>query len=207
MIGAINGPAVGVGATMLLPMDYRIASQDARFGFVFTRLGIVPEAASSWFLPRLVGIARALDWTLAGRMVSAGEALQAGLVSAVHAPASLLDAAYAIARPFVKDTAPVSVTLTRQLLWQGLAVDHPMEMHRIDSRLLMMRGSSADAKEGVGSFLEKRAPRSRIEYPPTFQISALGEARAASHRPRLALHALAACASPDFTHSCRGFAS
>lgn len=159
IIGAVNGAAVGIGATMLLPMDYRIAVDNARFGFAFTRLGIVPEAASSWFLPRLVGIARSLDWTLSGRMVSTEAALQGGLVSALHPRDTLLDAAYAIAAEIIENTAPVSTALTRQLMWQGLTVDHPMEMHCIDSRLLMMRGASADAQEGVGSFLEKRVPR------------------------------------------------
>ncbi len=161
LIGAINGPAVGMGSTMLLPMDYRIASETAKFGFVFTRRGIVAESASSYFLPRLVGIAKATDWCLSGRVFDAHEALSGGLVSAVHSPDDLLGAAYAIAEDIVSNTAPVSVALTRQLLWKGLGWDHPMEAHRFESRGVFTRASSADAAEGVASFLEKRPP----EFP------------------------------------------
>ncbi len=159
VIAAVNGPAVGVGATMQLPMDVRIASEEARFGFVFTRRGIVPEAASSWFLPRIVGIGTALEWCLTGRVFSAQEALAGGLVSRVVAPEALLPAAHALAREIADHAAPVSVALTRQMLWRMLGADHPMEAHRIDSRAIWARGRSADAREGVTSFLEKRPAR------------------------------------------------
>lgn len=158
VIAAVNGPAVGVGVTMQLPMDVRLASTEARFGFVFARRGIVPEAASSWFLPRLVGIARAMEWCATGRVFGAEEALAGGLVRSVHAPDELLPAARALAREIADNTAPVSVALTRQMLWRMLGADHPMEAHRIDSRAIYARGRQADAKEGVLSFLEKRAP-------------------------------------------------
>jgi enoyl-CoA hydratase/carnithine racemase len=157
VIAAINGPAVGVGITMTLPMDIRLASTDARIGFVFARRGIVPEAASSWFLSRLVGISRAAEWCYTGRVMNAEEALAGGLVRSLHAPEELLPAAYAIAREIADNTAPVSVALTRQMLWRGLGQSHPMEAHRLDSRLIYARGRSADAAEGVTSFLEKRA--------------------------------------------------
>jgi enoyl-CoA hydratase/carnithine racemase len=163
VIGAINGAAVGVGATMQLPMDIRIASESARFGFVFARRGIVPEASSSWFLPRLVGISQALEWCYSGRVFNADEALKGGLVKSLHAPDDLLPAAHAIAREIVDNTAPVSVALTRQMLWRMLGADHPMEAHKIDSRAIFARGQTNDAKEGVMSFLEKRAPT----YPDT----------------------------------------
>jgi enoyl-CoA hydratase/carnithine racemase len=156
VIGAINGPAVGIGATMLLPMDVRLASEAARFGFVFARRGIVPEAASSWFLPRIAGISRALEWCMTGRVFPAAEALAGGLVSAVHAPDALLPAAQALAREIADNTAPVSVALTRQMLWRGLGMSDPMDAHRIDSRGVFARGRSGDAAEGVTSFLEKR---------------------------------------------------
>lgn len=158
VIAAVNGPAVGIGATMLLPMDIRLASTSARFGFVFTRRGIVPEAASAWFLPRIVGISRALAWTLRGRIVSADEAHAAGLVAEVYAPEALLGAACAIAAEIAEQTAPVAVALTRQLMWHGLTAPHPMDIHRIDSRAVYDLGKSDDAREGVMSFLEKRAP-------------------------------------------------
>ncbi|GBF57715.1 short-chain-enoyl-CoA hydratase [Candidatus Phycosocius bacilliformis] len=158
VIGAINGPAVGIGATMQLPMDIRLASTTARFGFVFARRGIVPEACSSWFLPRLVGISQALDWCLSGRVFEADEAQKAGLVKSVHAPEDLLGAAQALAREIVDNCAPVSVALTRQMLWRMLGADHPMEAHKIDSRGVYARGQTVDAREGVMSFLEKRAP-------------------------------------------------
>lgn len=158
VIGAINGAAVGVGVTMQLPMDIRIASDAARFGFVFARRGIVPEACSSWFLPRLVGVSQALEWCYSGRVFGAEEALKGGLVRSLHAPDDLLPAAHAIAREIVDNTAPVSVALTRQMLWRMLGADHPMEAHKVDSRAIFARGQTNDAKEGVMSFLEKRPP-------------------------------------------------
>jgi enoyl-CoA hydratase/carnithine racemase len=157
VIGAINGPAVGIGVTMTLPMDFRLASETARFGFVFARRGIVPEAASSWFLPRLVGISQALDWCFSGRVFDAAEALAGGLVRSVHAPEDLLPAARALAKSLTSESAPVSVALTRTMMWRMMGAAHPMEAHRVDSRAIWARGSSADAKEGVSSFLEKRA--------------------------------------------------
>lgn len=156
VIGAINGAAVGIGATMLLPMDFRLASAGARFGFVFARRGIVPEAASSWFLPRLVGIGRALEWCYSGRVFGADEALAGGLVRSVHAADDLLPAARALAHELTADSAPASVALTRRMLWSMLGAAHPMDAHRIDSRGVWLRGASADAREGVASFLEKR---------------------------------------------------
>lgn len=156
VIGAINGAAVGIGATMLLPMDVRIASEDAKFGFVFARRGLVPEAASSWFLPRVVGISRALDWCYSGRLVSAAEAQTGGLVQSVHEPDDLLAAARSIAASYAENSAPVSVALTRQMLWRMLGADHPMEAHKIDSRCVFSRGRSDDVREGVSAFLEKR---------------------------------------------------
>jgi len=158
VIAAVNGPAVGVGATMLLPMDIRIASSDARFGFVFARRGITPEACSSWFLPRVVGISQALEWTYTGRVFPAQEALAGGLVKQVCAPEALLDTARALAREIADHAAPVSVALTRQMMWRMLGADHPMEAHKVDSRAIYARGRSADAKEGINSFLEKRSP-------------------------------------------------
>ncbi len=158
VIGAINGPAVGVGVTMQLPMDVRLASQDARFGLVFARRGIVPEAASSWFLPKIVGISRALEWCMTGRIFDAAEALEGGLVRSVHAPDDLLPAAYALAAEIASNTSPVSVALTRQMLWRMAGADHPMEAHKVDSRAIASRGVSPDAVEGVMSFLEKREP-------------------------------------------------
>jgi enoyl-CoA hydratase/carnithine racemase len=156
VIGAINGAAVGVGVTMTLPMDIRLASDTAKFGFVFARRGIVPEAASSWFLPRLVGISQAAEWCYTGRMISATEARDARLVRSVHEGDDLLVAARAIATEIAENTAPVSVALSRRMLWRMLGADHPMEAHRVDSRAINSRGASADAREGVVSFLEKR---------------------------------------------------
>lgn len=156
IIAAINGVAVGVGSTMLLPMDVRIASETARFGFVFARRGIVPEAASSWFLPRVVGISQAARWCYSGRIFDAAEALSGGLVDSVVPQEELIPAARAMAREFADETAPVSVALTRQMLWKGLGMSHPMEAHRVDSRAILSRSLSEDAKEGVNSFLEKR---------------------------------------------------
>jgi enoyl-CoA hydratase/carnithine racemase len=172
VIGAVNGAAVGVGATMLLPMDIRLASTSAKFGFPFARRGIVPEACSTWVLPRAVGMQRAMEWVATGRVFPAEEALSAGLVRSVHAPDDLLPAARAIAAEVVRETAPVSLALTRQLMWRMQGADHPMEAHRQESRLLVDRGRSADVKEGVASFLEKRSPnfpdKIATDMPPTF---------------------------------------
>ncbi|MEA2126082.1 MAG: hypothetical protein QOI80_2864 [Solirubrobacteraceae bacterium] len=156
VIAAINGPAVGVGATMTLPMDVRLVSETAKVGFVFARRGIVPEACSSWFLPRVVGISRAMEWVATGRVFEAAEALEGGLARSVHPPDELLPAAHALAREIADHAAPVSVALARQLLWRMLGAAHPMEAHRADSRAMFARGQSADAVEGVTSFLEKR---------------------------------------------------
>ncbi|HTD04514.1 crotonase/enoyl-CoA hydratase family protein [Undibacterium sp.] len=156
VIAAINGPAVGIGITMLLPCDIRLASEEARIGFVFARRGITPEACSSWFLPRLVGISQALEWTYTGRIIPAQEALAGGLVRSLHKPDELLGAARALALEIVNNTAPVSIALTRQMFWRMAGADHPMEAHKIDSRAIYARGAAADAKEGVTSFLEKR---------------------------------------------------
>ncbi|MGB3447163.1 MAG: crotonase/enoyl-CoA hydratase family protein [Xanthobacteraceae bacterium] len=156
VIGAINGPAVGIGVTMQLPMDIRIASENARFGFVFSQRGIVPEAASSWFLPRLVGISQALEWCYSGRVFPAQEALAGGLVSRVVPPDQLIPTARELARSFIDKTAPVSVALIRQMMWRLMGADDPMEAHRVDSRGIYARGRSDDVKEGVMSFLEKR---------------------------------------------------
>lgn len=156
VIGAINGAAVGFGATMQLPMDIRIASENARFGFVFARRGIVSEAASSWFLPRVVGISQALEWCYSGRVFSAQEALAGRLVSRVVPSQELLAVAYAISRDIVQNSAPVSVALMRQMMWRMLGADDPMEAHKIDSRAMQARSASADAREGFMSFLEKR---------------------------------------------------
>jgi len=156
VISAVNGAAVGVGVTMQLPMDIRLASTSARFGFVFARRGITPEAASSWFLPRLVGLQTALEWCYTGRVFGAEEAKERGLVRSLHAPEELIPAARALAREIIDNTAPVSIALTRQMLWRMAGADQPMEAHRADSRAIQSRGASADAREGVTSFLEKR---------------------------------------------------
>lgn len=156
VIGAINGPAVGIGVTMQLPMDIRIASENARFGFVFSQRGIVPEAASSWFLPRLVGISQALEWCYSGRVFPAQEALAGGLVSKVVPPDQLIPTARELARSFIDKTAPVSIALIRQQMWRLMGADDPMEAHKVDSRGIYARGRSDDVKEGVMSFLEKR---------------------------------------------------
>ena len=158
VIGAINGAAVGIGATMQLPMDIRIASDNARFGFVFARRGIVPEACSSWFLPRLVGISKALQWCYSGEVFKAQEALEGGLVSEIVPQADLLARAKEIALQMTQMSSPVSVAMTRQMLWRMLGADHPMEAHKVDSKAVFGRGRQADAKEGVVSFLEKRPP-------------------------------------------------
>jgi enoyl-CoA hydratase/carnithine racemase len=156
VIAAINGPAVGVGATMTLPMDIRLAADDARIGFVFARRGIVPEACSSWFLPRVVGISRAMEWVSTGCVFGAQEAFEAGLVRSLHPSGELLGAARALASEIAENTAPVSVALARQMLWRMLGAEHPMDAHRVDSRAMFARGQSADAREGITSFLEKR---------------------------------------------------
>jgi enoyl-CoA hydratase/carnithine racemase len=157
VIGAINGAAVGIGATMTLPMDVRLASDTARIGFVFGRLGIVPEAASSWFLPRIVGISRALEWVYTADILTADEALAGGLVRSVHPPDELLGAAYALARRFTTHRSPVATALARQMMWRNSAQPHPLEAHRVDS-LAMFYTSAGDGKEGVAAFREKRDP-------------------------------------------------
>lgn len=157
-IAAINGPAVGVGATMTLPMDIRLASTEARFGFVFARRGIVPEACSSWFLPRVVGISRAMEWCATGRVFDAEEALAGGLVRSLHGAGDLLPAAHQLAREIAEQTSEVSVALTRAMLWRMLGEPHPMAAHRLDSALVDALGAGPEAREGVASFLEKRPP-------------------------------------------------
>ena len=163
LIGACNGVAVGVGATMQLPFDMRLCSDNARFGFVFARRGITPEACSSWFLPRLVGMQTALEWCMTGRIFDAGEARERGLVRSVHPQGELMDAAVGLAREIADNTSAVSVAMTRAMLWRLSATDHPMMAHRIDSRSIYRLGKSEDSKEGVRSFLEKRPPA----YPDT----------------------------------------
>ena len=159
VIAAINGAAVGVGITMTLPMDVRLAAEGAKIGFVFTRRGIVPEACSSWFLPRIVGISQAMEWVATGRVFTAGEAHAGRLVRSVHPADELLPAAHALAREIADNAAPVSVALGRRLLWSMLGASHPMDAHRADSRAMTARGQSADAREGVAAFLEKRPAR------------------------------------------------
>jgi enoyl-CoA hydratase/carnithine racemase len=161
VIVAFNGVAAGVGVTMTLPADIRIAATSARFGLVFGRRGIIPEGASTWFLPRIVGISQAAEWALTGRVFPASEALAGGLVRSLHDPAELLKVAYDLAHEITDNVAPVSAALTRQLLWRMLASDDPMTAHRLESRLLYERGSSADTAEGVQAFLQKRRP----EFP------------------------------------------
>ena len=171
VIAAVNGPAVGIGVTMTLPMDVRLASTSARFGFVFARRGIVPEAASTWFLPRVVGIAQAAEWTYTGRVFPAEEALSGRLVSRVLAPEELVPAARALAREIADNTSAMSVALTRQMLWKMLGADHPMEAHRIDSKAIWWMGRNADAREGVKAFLEKRPAKFTLapsDMPPFY---------------------------------------
>jgi enoyl-CoA hydratase/carnithine racemase len=163
LIAACNGVAVGVGATMQLPMDMRLCADGARFGFVFARRGIVPEAASSWFLPRIVGTPTALEWCMTGRLIDAQEALAKGLVRSVHPQGELLDAAFALAREIADNTSAVSVAMTRAMIWRNAATAHPMMAHRVDSRAIYRLSRSADAREGIASFLEKRPPA----YPDT----------------------------------------
>ena len=158
LIAAINGPAVGVGITMTLPMDVRLASTKARIGFVFSRRGLVPEACSSYFLPRVVGVSKALEWCFSGRVFDADEALAGGLVRSLHEPDDLLPAARALAAEIAKNTSAISVTLIRHMMWRMLGADHPMEAHKVDSRGIFNLGRGADAHEGVVSFLEKRSP-------------------------------------------------
>lgn len=159
VIAAVNGPAVGMGATLILAMDFRLASESARFGFVFARRGIVPESCCSWFLPRIVGISQALEWCYPGRVFDAREALEKQLVTRVFNSEELLDQARAFARALFESSAPVSIALTRQMMWRMLGADHPMEAHKIDSRGLFARGAASDAKEGIAAFLEKRPAR------------------------------------------------
>ncbi len=158
VIAACNGAAVGVGASMQLPMDIRLASSTARYGFVYARRGIAPEAASSWFLPRIVGISTALEWSYSGKLIDAAEAQARGLVRSVHPPEELLDAAFAIAHEIADNCAPVSIAMTRRLMWRMLGQSHPMAAHRADSRAVQSRGKSADAQEGISAFLSKRSP-------------------------------------------------
>jgi enoyl-CoA hydratase/carnithine racemase len=158
VIAACNGPAVGVGVTMQLAMDIRLASTEARYGFVFARRGLNPEAASSWFLPHLVGPQTALEWCFTGRVFPASEAKEKGLVRSLHAPEELLPAARALAREIADNTAPVSVAITRQLIWRMAGAAHPMDAHMADSRGIQQRGAQRDVREGVNSFLEKRPP-------------------------------------------------
>ena len=158
VIGAINGDAVGVGVTMTLPMDVRIASKSARFGFVFSRRGAVPEACSSWFLPRIVGISKALDWCYTGKVFTSQEALQHGLVSEVTLDDKLIERALEIGASFSAKTSAISVSLARQMMWNMLAATHPEEAHMLDSVAMEKMGKSPDIKEGIASFLEKRAP-------------------------------------------------
>ena len=159
VIAAVNGPAVGIGVTMTLPMDIRIASSAARFGFVFARRGIVPEACSSWFLPKVVGLSRAAEWLYSGRVFDAAEALAGGLVSRVVPPGELLPAARALAREIADNTSAVAVALARQMLWRMAGADHPMEAHQVDSRGIFAMGASPDVAEGIAAFKEKRPAR------------------------------------------------
>jgi enoyl-CoA hydratase/carnithine racemase len=156
VVAAINGPAVGVGITMTLPMDIRLATPDAKIGFVFSRRGLAPEAASSWFLPRIVGISKALEWCYSGRIFTGEEALEAGLVQSIQKHDYLLPAARALAASFADGTSAVSVATTRQMLWRMLGADHPMEAHKVDSRMIAELGNGMDVAEGVTSFLERR---------------------------------------------------
>lgn len=161
VIGAINGPAAGAGATISCAFDIRLAATTAKYAFVFSRRGLTPEAASSWFLPRLVGISTALEWCYSGRVVPADEALERGLVRSLHGPEDILSAARALAGEIAGNAAPVSVALTRQLMWRMLGAGHPMDAHCADTRAIRARAKMADVKEGVAAFLEKRAP----EFP------------------------------------------
>jgi enoyl-CoA hydratase/carnithine racemase len=172
VIAAINGPAVGVGATMTLPMDIRLAAESARMGFVFSRRGITMEACSAWFLPRVVGVSRAAEWVYSGRVFPAAEALEGGLVRSVHPDDELLDVARGLAREIADNTSAMSVALNRQMMWKMLGADHPMEAHKVDSRAIRYMGASADVREGVESFLAKRPPeftmRPSVDMPEWF---------------------------------------
>jgi enoyl-CoA hydratase/carnithine racemase len=172
VIAAINGPAAGFGVTLTLPMDVRLAATSARLGFVFVRRGIVPESCSAWCLPRLVGMARAAEWVLTGRLLTAQEALEGGLVNRVLEPEALLPAARALAREIAQHTAPVAVALARQMLWKTLGTEHPLQTHRLDSLAMYWTGQSADAREGVQAFLERRPPRFTLrpsrDLPPFY---------------------------------------
>jgi enoyl-CoA hydratase/carnithine racemase len=159
VIAAVNGAAVGVGATMQLPMDFRLASSEARYGFVFNRRGIAPEAASSFFLPKLVGVSQALEWMYSGRVFGAEEALKAGLVRSIHKPEELLPAAIEFAHTLTDKSAPVSIAVTRQMVWNMLGASHPMQAHQADSRAINLRGAAADVQEGIASFKDKRDPK------------------------------------------------
>lgn len=172
VVAAINGAGVGFGATFPLPMDVRLASETARFGFVFSRRGMCMDGAASWFLPRAVGLSRALEWSMSGRIFDAEEALEAGLVRSLHAPDDLLPAAYETAQRIIEHSAPVSVALNRQLIWQMAGAAHPMDAHRQESIYIAERGPSADAREGAESFLEKR--------PPSFPLKVSTDLPAAS---------------------------
>jgi enoyl-CoA hydratase/carnithine racemase len=163
VVGAINGAAVGAGATVPLAMDVRLGSERAKFGMVFARRGMSPDAASTWFLPRVVGISRALEWMISGRMFDAGEALEAGYLRSVHSSDTLLSAAHEVARRLVAESAPVSVAITRQLLWRMLGAEHPMDAHRLESRAILSRSRADDAAEGVAAFLDKR----QAQFPLT----------------------------------------
>ncbi len=172
VIGAVNGVAAGLGATMLLPMDIIVAADTVRIGFVFARRGLVPEACSTWFLPKRVGVGRAAEWLFTGRMVPVAEAHEAGLVSRVVPPDELLTTAYALAREIVDNTAPVAVGMIRQMIWRFAGSDHPMDAHRIDSKMNHALGRSPDVAEGIQSFLEKRPPhfpgRLPADAPPVY---------------------------------------
>jgi enoyl-CoA hydratase/carnithine racemase len=161
LISACNGVAVGVGATMQLAMDIRLASETARYGFVFARRGIIPEACSSWFLPKIVGISQALEWCYSGRIFDAEEAKAGGLVRSIHAPGELMAAARGLAEEIAQNTSAISVAMTRAMMWRNSATEHPMMAHRIDSKAIYRMSRGDDAKEGIASFLEKRAP----DYP------------------------------------------
>lgn len=158
VIAACNGPSVGVGTTMQCAMDVRLASENAKYGFVFARRGIVPEACSSWFLPRIVGINQALEWCYSGRVFDAAEALEKGFIRSIHEPDDLMKAARDLAHEFADETSSVSIAMIRQMMWKMLTADHPVEAHKVDTRGVYYTGQSADAREGVQSFLEKRAP-------------------------------------------------
>jgi enoyl-CoA hydratase/carnithine racemase len=165
VIGAVNGAAVGFGASMLLPMDFRVIADTARIGFVFNSRGIVPDGASSWFLPRLVGPATALDWVMTGRLVGADEALSSGFAKSVHTQDELLPAAYEIAEQVIRGSAPVSAAIARRLLWHSMGDTSPMAAHRIESQAIAWSGSQEDAKEGVVAFQERRAPEWHLRVP------------------------------------------